>query len=343
MMGKPLILICFMDIMKENGICFLERSPTMPKKQLALLVTIALLFGCAKAEIGVRPTAAQSVSYVSYTQPEGLFTMQIPSGWQVGTGGDYISYIIDVYDPQNPQCEIYIQLCGVGFQSAEGAALAQSYNLMDDRLYIMPIATTQGYFEGWYDGLGGTFTLIENLGSLGQGDLLHASATLNGYETEGLYTASVSSLEYNMGINLSLTMGQGVMALTAAPGELQDWLPVLNVCAGSLQFTDAFWQARNANWQQVFQSSSYISSTWNQISDGVLSSWACRSASYDRTTQAQSDAALGYDRFVDTQTGKVYRADAGLMESCLDPSRYQKLEAGSDLYLQPLSGYLYLK
>ena len=55
----------------------------MPKKQLALLVTIALLFGCAKAEIGVRPTAAQSVSYVSYTQPEGLFTMQIPSGWQV--------------------------------------------------------------------------------------------------------------------------------------------------------------------------------------------------------------------------------------------------------------------
>ena len=106
----------------------------MPKKQLALLVTIALLFGCAKAEIGVRPTAAQSVSYVSYTQPEGLFTMQIPSGWQVGTGGDYISYIIDVYDPQNPQCEIYIQLCGVGFQSAEGAALAQSYNLMGDRL-----------------------------------------------------------------------------------------------------------------------------------------------------------------------------------------------------------------
>ena len=95
------------------------------------------------------------VEYDTYEQPDGYFTMQIPKGWAVQTGGDLISYIIDVYDPTHPQREIYIQLCGTGFQSAEGAALAQSNNTGGETLFVMSEATTQGYFEGFYQGLGG--------------------------------------------------------------------------------------------------------------------------------------------------------------------------------------------
>ena len=316
--------------------------------RLSLFYYDAALLGASQTEsladdaIGLRPTEAQSVQFSLYTQPEGLFTMQIPNGWQVSPGGDYISYIIDLYDPVHPQRELFIQLCGVGFQSAESAALAQNYNLMGSQLYVMPTPTTQGYFEGWYGSLGGSFTLIENLGSVGGGDLLHATATLQGVETEGVYTAKVYALNYHIGIDLSMTLGEGVMALTAAPGELPEWLPVLESCADSLRFSDAFWQAQQANWQQVFQDSAMISSTWNQISGMVLSSWSARSASYDRIMQAQSDATLGYDRFVDTQTGKTYRAEQGLMDG-YDGQRFEKLETTSDLYGQSLSGYLYRK
>ena len=59
--------------------------------------------------------SASTVEYDTYEQPDGYFTMQIPKGWAVQTGGDFISYIIDVYDLAQPQREIYIQLCGTGF------------------------------------------------------------------------------------------------------------------------------------------------------------------------------------------------------------------------------------
>lgn len=129
---------------------------------------------------------------------------------------------------------------------------------------------------------------------------------------------------------------------TPCVGELPEWRPVLESCADSLRFSDAFWQARQANWQHFFQDSAMISSTWNQISGMVLSSWSARSASYDRIMQVQSDATLGYDRFVDTQTGKTYRAEQGLMDG-YDGQRFEKLETTSDLYGQSLSGYLYRK
>ncbi len=129
---------------------------------------------------------------------------------------------------------------------------------------------------------------------------------------------------------------------TPCVGELPEWLPVLESCADSLRFSDAFWQVRQANWQQFFQDSAMISSTWNQISGMVLSSWSARSASYDRIMQAQSDATLSYDRFVDTQTGKTYRAEQGLMDG-YDGQRFEKLETTSDPYGQSLSGYLYRK
>ena len=221
--------------------------------------------------------SASTVEYDTYEQPDGYFTMQIPKGWAVQTGGDFISYIIDVYDPAQPQREIYIQLCGTGFQSAEGAALAQNYNASGETLFVMPEATTLSYFEGWYQGLGGSFQLLQTLGGEADNALLYGKATLpNGTQTEGVYSAVVSSLEYNYGINLSMTMGQNVRVLTAAPGELDAWLPTLSACADSIQFSELFQNKRAENWSQVLGTSASLSASWNAMTDQMMALWEAR-------------------------------------------------------------------
>lgn len=221
--------------------------------------------------------SASTVEYDTYEQPDGYFTMQIPKGWAVQTGGDFISYIIDVYDPAQPQREIYIQLCGTGFQSAEGAALAQNYNASGETLFVMPEATTLSYFEGWYQGLGGSFQFLETLGGEADNALLYGKATLpNGTQTEGVYSAVVSSLEYNYGINLSMTMGQNVRALTATPGELDAWLPTLSACADSIQFSELFQNKRAENWSQVLGTSASLSASWNAMTDQMMALWEAR-------------------------------------------------------------------
>ena len=141
----------------------------------------------------------------------------------------------------------------------------------------MPEATTQSYFEGWYQGLGGSFQLLETLGGEADNALLYGEATLpNGTQTEGVYSAVVSSLEYNYGINLSMTMGQNVRALTTAPGELDAWLPTLSACADSIQFSELFQNKRAENWSQVLGTSASLSASWNAMTDQMMALWEAR-------------------------------------------------------------------
>lgn len=264
----------------EGSIAVTSEGKRYDVENLSLLKRYLRTLTEAQGNAVVTETASETASgveYETYEQPDGFFTMQIPKGWAVQTGGDFISYIIDVYDPAQPQREIYIQLCGVGFQSAEGAALAQNYNASGETLFVMPEATTQSYFEGWYQGLGGSFQLLQTLGGEANNALLYGEATLpNGTRTEGVYSAVVSPLEYNYGINLSMTMGQNVRALTAAPGELDAWLLTLSACADSIQFSELFQNKRAENWSQVLGTSASISAEWNAMTDRMMTLWEAR-------------------------------------------------------------------
>lgn len=264
----------------EGGVAITSEGKRYDVENLSLLKRYLRTLTEAQGNAVVTETASETASgveYETYEQPDGYFTMQIPKGWAVQTGGDFISYIIDVYDPAQPQREIYIQLCGVGFQSAEGAALAQNYNADGDTLFVMPEATTQSYFEGWYQGLGGSFQLLQTLGGEANNALLYGEATLpNGTRTEGVYSAVVSPLEYNYGINLSMTMGQNVRALTAAPGELDAWLLTLSACADSIQFSELFQNKRVENWSQVLGTSASLSASWNAMTDQMMALWEAR-------------------------------------------------------------------
>ena len=264
----------------EGSIAVTSEGKRYEVENLNLLKGYLQTFMEKQGETALTASASESAStveYETYEQPDGYFTMQIPKGWAVQTGGDFISYIIDVYDPAQPQREIYIQLCGTGFQSAEGAALAQNYNASGETLFVMPEATTLSYFEGWYQGLGGSFQLLETLGGEADNALLYGKATLpNGTQTAGVYSAVVSSLEYNYGINLSMTMGQNVRVLTTAPGELDAWLPTLSACADSVQFSELFQNKRAENWRQALGTSASLSASWNAMTDQMMALWEAR-------------------------------------------------------------------
>ena len=77
-----------------------------------------------------------------------------------------------------------------------------------------------------------------------------------------------------------------------------------------------------------------------QTSQIIIDGWNQRQASYDRISQAYSDATLGYDRYYDTVTGDVYRVEYGIMDG-YNGDRYQLISENSDLYSLPVTGYIY--
>jgi hypothetical protein len=83
-----------------------------------------------------------------------------------------------------------------------------------------------------------------------------------------------------------------------------------------------------------------LSQAAQQISDGIMDSWNKRQTSYDITSQKQSDATLGYERVKDTETGEIYRATNGFMDS-YSGTRYQAI-SDSD-YTLGIDGYINLK
>ena len=293
------------------------------------------------AAMQIIPTEAQSVTFETYNEPNGYFTMQLPAGWTVETGGDYISYYINAYDPNRGERGVYLMLSGAGYGSREAASLSMMQGYAGAQsLPVLANATTQGFFTDWLATLGASVSVLERLGTSETDDVLHVQTTFaDGRQAEGLYSAAVEKLDYNYGVDLSMTMATGIIMLHAESGELNDWLPVLEKSLGSIQFSSGFMQQRSAQWQQVMGTSRYISQTYSEISDMTLSTWANRSASLDIQMQEQSDATLGYDRVVDTETGSVYRIDAGTFDHA-DGDRFRLLEQGSALYSQPLSGYM---
>lgn len=294
----------------------------------------------AEPDVSIRPTEAMSVKLVSYSQPQGEFTMLVPEGWTVQNSGDYVSYRILAFDPEHPMRQIFILLSGVGFQDQTVANMAQSY-MVGETAYYMPEATTAGWWEGFFETNGGSFAVHENLGKTDiGGDILFATATDSaGNNSEGLFTGVVYSLDYYNGMNFSMTMGEAMQCITADPYEFTEWEPVLLESLTSISFSDSFWQNRAANWNQIMKNSSYISNTWSNISDNVMDSYSKRTSSQDIMMQQWSDSELGYERIYDNETGETYKAKTGFMDN-YSGSRYKKVEDGSELYNQAVSGYI---
>lgn len=84
------------------------------------------------------PTPEATYTLVDYDG--GVFTMRLPQGWQIMTGGEYAGYSIRAWDPNDPDVQIfYYGELGPYFKSAEAKAQYQSMSTSNDPLTYLPV------------------------------------------------------------------------------------------------------------------------------------------------------------------------------------------------------------
>lgn len=177
----------------------------------------------AKAEKGIKitPTAAKSLETEKYETAD--FSITIPKGWKVTSGGINIYHSIRVYDPEQPLNQMFVLLkADVLLHSLEGKSAWQKlYSMGDQQAALFAKApalespSTEGFYKifpqyaafvgevdptysGYafprFDGFTVTERFASSSGlkaySIGE-ELLRATFTEGGKAGEGLFAASV--------------------------------------------------------------------------------------------------------------------------------------------------------
>ena len=187
--------------------------------------------------------------------------------------------------------------------------------------------------------------------SLGE-ELLRATFTDGGKEGEGMFSASVvdfgsSTISDGTLVGYQLKQADGgyymaynVVAITAAKDTFIEWESVLTECMKTLDYSESFVNATNQASNEKVALSKQISQNFNQTMDGFMSSWESRNKSQDIMSQKQSDATLGYERIVDTETGNIYKIDNGFTD-WYDGSRYKAIS--DDQYTDSVEAVIHWK
>ena len=374
------------------------------KSVLSLLLAAALalsLTGCAgqgqpggkepvvnsdgtitKEENGVKitETAAKSVETELYETAD--FSLQIPKGWTVTSGGTAMYHSIRVQDPSQPLNQMFVLLKAEGLLHSQEGKDAYAYNVtmgntwaqMLSQAPVLTTPSTENFFklfseyaafvEQWepsyagytfprFDGFAVTdrFASASLLSSYALGEeTLRASFTENGKEGEGMFAASVvdfGSVDIAAGLPVGYIipradggyyMAYNVMAVTAAKDTFIEWESVLTKCLGTLAYSESFVKATEQAGEEKVAMSKEISRITNERLEIIMAAWEDRNVEQDITSQMQSDETGGYERVYDTQTGEIYRAEAGWYEST-GSDRYKPV-TDKKLYAEPISGYI---
>ena len=172
----------------------------------------------------------------------------------------------------------------------------------------------------------------------------------NGKEGEGMFAASVvdfGSANIAAGppsgyiipqADGGYYMAYNVMAVTAAKDTFIEWESVLTKCLGTLAYSESFVKATEQAGEEKVAMSKEISRITNERLEIIMAAWEDRNVEQDITSQMQSDETGGYERVYDTQTGEIYRAEAGWYEST-GSDRYKPVTENK-MYAEPISGYI---
>ncbi len=312
-------------------------------------------------QVEIKKNEAKSVNLVDYDN--GLIKMKIPEGWKVDTLGDYIHYTVKAYNPEDPDYQFFFNMKTEGYTKSQAAKeFYQRYypNDIFAKTSVLADKTTEGFYKIFNDlgTLNNTaeftfptltdFSVVENLGTapIG-GDILRASfKDANGKDGEGIFTAYVYDAgpyyvnEYVMSgnkIDIYYLNVYDTMFITAPKDQLVDWEETLTKICSSFEFSDTFISQYNSQQDAVMKNFQSVRAVCNQTSDMIMSAWESRSASYDRMSQKQSDAILGYERVYDTDTGEIYKAYNGFTDD-YQGERYQSIS--DDMYTKPTDGYI---
>ena len=254
---------------------------------------------------------ASAQELVPYSCTE--FSMNIPQGWTVRSSAMYTGmfHAIHAFDPENPVNQIFFMLKMEPLFSDENtrAMMTESFE------------NTQGMSS----------VAISP-------SILRADFTQDGTAGEGMFTADV--VPFAMGTGMGYYSVYNLTVLSAEKGTFQDWQPTLNKALSSLNYTPEFQSFAMSQSNQAASTSQSLSQSANEMSDSIMSSWENRNRSQDIMSQKQSDATLGYERIVDTETGNIYKIDNGFTD-WYDGSRYKSIT--DDQYTDSVEAVIHWK
>ncbi len=316
------------------------------------------------------PAAAKSVEFENYS--DSNFSITIPKGWVVTSGGAGMYNAIRIYDPATPVNQIFFLLkADILLHSAEGKQFWQTYGASYGGAWMgqAPVLynpSTEGLFqifseyasfveavESSYAGF--TFPRFDNFIATESFEsnsgmksvalnpaVLRGTFTENGVNAEGMFTAdvvdSMSNSSAVTGFDNGWYTAYNVTALTAQADSFIEWEPILTKCMSTLQYTDSFVSSAIAQSNQMVETSRQLSSIASEMADGIMDSWERRNTSQDIMSQKQSDAILGYERVYDTQTGETYKAYNGFTDDYWG-ERYKSV-TDDNMYTEAISGYI---
>ena len=305
---------------------------------------------------------ASAQELVPYSCTE--FSMNIPQGWTVRSSAMYTGmfHAIHVFDPEKPVNQIFFMLkMEPMFPDENSRAMMALSSDLFGKCPILTNVSTQGVFEifpQFADAMNATadyadiqtpyiadFSVTESFEST-QGmssvaispSILRADFTQNGTTGEGMFTADV--VPFAMGTGMGYYSVYNLTVLSAEKGTFQDWQPTLNKVLSSLNYTPEFQSFAMSQSNQGAATSQSLSQSASEMSDSIMSSWENRNRSQDIMSQKQSDATLGYERIVDTETGNIYKIDNGFTD-WYDGSRYKSIT--DDQYTDSVEAVIHWK
>ncbi|MCR4442583.1 MAG: stalk domain-containing protein [Peptococcaceae bacterium] len=307
----------------------------------------------------------------------GIFTVNMPAGWQIKTAGDGSTFSFLIRDPGETSRQIFY--CGeVGplYLLEEQRKLDQWYMSMGgypiqwiDVPVVNPL-TPENFLQQFHAFMATRIAqgFMPELSSLddveiissepfstpftgGKAAVMRALFKHGGKLCEGLFSVSVAPL-----LPFCNMAGGGIgyafmfTGMTAQKDEFRgcesDLLQSLRSFAFSQQYLNRCLQNQNQVWQGIFRTSQILSST----SDTIMQVWENRNRTEDILSEKRSDAILGRERLYDPDTGQVYEFDNGFYDSYnpnrgrYDMNNLQPLP-DNDYNLwtaPPLNGYNYL-
>ena len=336
-------------------------SPDAPKAGQETLAAGAASEQSVEESWTVEPLASAQ-ALVPYSCTE--FSMDIPEGWTVRSSAMYTGmfHAIHVFDPENPVNQIFFMLkMEPMFPDENSRAMMALSSDLFGKYPILTNVSTQGVFEifpQFADAMNATadyadiqtpyiadFSVTESFEST-QGmssvaispSILRADFTQNGTTGEGMFTADV--VPFAMGTGMGYYSVYNLTVLSAEKGTFQDWQPTLNKVLSSLNYTPEFQSFAMSQSNQAASISQSLSQSASEMSDSIMSSWENRNRSQDIMSQKQSDATLGYERIVDTETGNIYKIDNGFTD-WYDGSRYKSIT--DDQYTDSVEAVIHWK
>ena len=339
---------------------------------VVLIIVVGVLLGVNVGDkVKIVKSEVQEITLEDYSTE--VFSMKIPKGWTVQSGGQGIYYAIRVTDSKDENNQVFLMLKIQPILKSQSAKKAwqdyailaggAQYNLFS-KAPVLESATTEGFFQIFGDVSSfanniepslasfkfptfNNFTKLEesesqvSLKSVAMDSkVLRATFTgSKGEAGEGMFLATVVNFgnSYQMGVDMGYYMIYDITAITSKKDEFINYQDILMKCVNSIEFTDSYVKKTiddsNAQTQQSLQINAQVQAAF----DSYMSAWNNRSKTYDIMSQKQSDATLGYERVYDTDTGEIYKAYNGFTDD-YSGNRYKSVT--DDMYTKSTSGYI---